>query len=77
MLYLEKESDARAARVLEPVLTAHPEDSRAHLHMAMALAKSEPLRARGHAEKALRDSDPDRRQQAEVLLRALSVLTPA
>jgi Tfp pilus assembly protein PilF len=76
MLYLEQESDARAARVLEPVLEAHPEDTRAHLHMAMALAKSDPLRARGHAEQALRASDPELRQQAEALLRALRPLTP-
>jgi Flp pilus assembly protein TadD len=77
MMYLELESDARAARVLEPVLAAHPEDARVQLHMAMALAKLDPLRARGHAEKALSASEPELHQQAETLLRALQVITPA
>jgi Tfp pilus assembly protein PilF len=76
MMYLEQEADAQAARVLEPVLEAHPEDCRVHLHLAMALAKTELLRAREHAEKALGTSDPDLRQQAEALLRALRAPAP-
>jgi Tfp pilus assembly protein PilF len=77
MMYLEMESDARAARVLEPVLAAHPEDLRVHLHLAMALAKTDPVRARGHAQKALQASEPDLHQQAEMLLQALQAVTPA
>ena len=76
MLYLEHEEDAHAERVLEPVLSAHPEHPRANLHMAMALAKTAPLRARGHVEKALRDSDPERRRQAEALHRVLAAHAP-
>jgi Tfp pilus assembly protein PilF len=71
MLYLEHEQDARAEQILAPVLAAHPEHPRANLYMAMALAKTAPLRARAHAEKVLQDSDPERRRQAEALLRAL------
>jgi thioredoxin-like negative regulator of GroEL len=71
MMYLEKEQDAQAERVLTPVLAAHPDHPRANLHMAMALAKTDPLRAREHAEKALRETDPERRQQAETLLQVL------
>jgi Flp pilus assembly protein TadD len=77
MLYLEHEANDQAARVLEPVLEAHPEDPRVHLHMAMAVAKSHPLRAREHAEKARTASEPDLRQQAETLLRALRSLAPS
>lgn len=72
MLYLEAEDDARAERVLAPVLLAHPEHPRAHLTMAMALAKSAPEKARAHAAKARKDRDPERREQAEALLRALT-----
>jgi Tfp pilus assembly protein PilF len=72
MLYLEREQDAQAERVLAPVLAAHPEHPRANLHMAMALAKTEPVRARGCAAKALRDTDPETRQQAEALQRVLA-----
>src|SRR3712207_1339412 len=57
MLYLEHEDDARAERVLAPVLKAHPEHPRASLHMAMALAKMEPFRASGYLEAALQDPD--------------------
>jgi predicted Zn-dependent protease len=71
MLHLEQEQDSRAEQILTPVLAAHPEHPRANLHMAMALAKTEPLRARDHAEKALQDTDPEWRQQAEALRRAL------
>ncbi|HYH98270.1 tetratricopeptide repeat protein [Hyalangium sp.] len=71
MLYLENEQDAQAERVLTPVLAAHPDHPRANLHMAMALAKTDPLSAREHAEKALRETDPEQRQQAETLLQVL------
>jgi Tfp pilus assembly protein PilF len=71
MLYLEKEEDAWAQQVLAPVLKAHPEHPRANLCMAMALVKEAPERARGHVEKALQDSDPEARRQAEALSRLL------
>jgi Tfp pilus assembly protein PilF len=71
MLYLELEQDTRAEQILTPVLAAHPEHPRANLHMAMALAKTAPQRARGYAEKALRATDPERRRQAEALHRVL------
>jgi len=77
MLYLESEADARAARVLEPVLAAHPEDLQVHLYLALALAKSDPGRAQGHARKARSASDPELRQQADTLLRALESVPPA
>jgi Tfp pilus assembly protein PilF len=67
MTLLEWGEDTRAARVLTPALTAWPEHTRANLHMAMALAKTDPARARDHARKALVDPDPDVRQQAELL----------
>ena len=71
MLYLEQQQDARAEQVLTPVLAAHPQHPQAHLHMAMALAKTAPLRACDHAEQALQDTDPERRQQADALRRVL------
>ena len=71
MLYLEQQQDSRAEQVLTPVLAAHPEHPQAHLHMAMALAKTAPQRALTHAEKALQDTDPERRRQAEALRRVL------
>ncbi len=76
MMYLEHESDARAARLLEPVLAAHPENLTVHLHLALALAKSDPVRAQGHARKARSASDPELRQQADMLLRALEPVVP-
>ena len=72
MLYLEKEEDARAERVLKPVLEAHPDNTRAHLYMAMALAKTEPERAGAHLEKVLQSPDADEREQAEMLHRVLA-----
>jgi Tfp pilus assembly protein PilF len=72
MLLLEHEQEAQARQVLEPVLAAHPEHLRAHLYMAMALAKTDAAQARVHATHALRDSDADRCKQAEALLRLLS-----
>ncbi len=72
LLYLEAGEDARAERLLTPVLQAHPEHPRAHLHMAMALAKTAPDRARAHAAKARKDPHPERREQAEALFRALT-----
>jgi Tfp pilus assembly protein PilF len=75
MLYLEEGEDARAADILKPVLKAQPEHPRANLHMAMALAKSAPARARGFAVRA-RQGDPETRQQAEALARALTAAAP-
>ena len=72
MLYLEKEEDTWAQQALAPVLKAHPEHPRANLCMAMALVKEAPERARVHVEKALRDSDPEGRRQAEALSRMLA-----
>ncbi len=72
MLYLEQGEDARAERLLIPVLQVQPEHGRANLQMAMALAKSDPERARGYATKAGLSKDPELRQQAEMLSRALS-----
>ncbi len=72
MLYLEKEEDAWAQQVLAPVLEAHPEHPRANLCMAMALVKEAPERAHVHVEKALRDSDPEGRRQAEALSQLLT-----
>ncbi|NVJ04198.1 tetratricopeptide repeat protein [Myxococcus sp. AM001] len=67
MALLEREEDARAVQVLTPVLEAHPEDTRAHLFMAMALAKSDAARARVHTAKALTDPNPDVKLQAKAL----------
>jgi Tfp pilus assembly protein PilF len=71
MLLLEHSEDAGAERVLTPVVKAHPEHPRAQLCMAMALAKTDPPRAREHARRALEDPEPERRRQAEALLQAL------
>jgi predicted Zn-dependent protease len=71
MLFLEEEQDSRAMEILRPVLAAQPDHPRANLCMAMALAKLDPFLAREHAAKALRDSDPERRQQAKALLQVL------
>jgi Flp pilus assembly protein TadD len=71
MFYLELGKDIQAERILTPVLAAHPEHPRANLHMAMALAKTSPQRARGYAENALQATDPELRQQAQALLRVL------
>jgi Tfp pilus assembly protein PilF len=71
MLYLEQEEENRAERVLAPVLEAHPEHPRANLCMALALAKVEPERARGHVGKALQEAEPEGRRQAEALRRVL------
>jgi Tfp pilus assembly protein PilF len=71
MTYLEQQEDARAARVLGPVLEVRPEDPDANLYLAMALAKTEPERARACLALALLHPDPERRWQAEELARAL------
>jgi thioredoxin-like negative regulator of GroEL len=71
MLYLELEQDSRAEQILTPVLAAHPDHPRANLHLAMALAKTAPQRARGYATKALQASEPELRRQAEALHRVL------
>ncbi|WP_353619984.1 tetratricopeptide repeat protein [Comamonas sp. JC664] len=67
MALLEREEDARAVQVLTPVLQAHPDDSRANLYMAMALAKSDAAQARIHTAKALADPDPELKMQAQAL----------
>lgn len=65
--YLERGEDARAERVLKPVLEAHPDHPAANLHLAMALAKTEPGRARGHLARASQGPDAEVRRQAEAL----------
>lgn len=75
MLLLEHSQDSRAERVLAPALEAHPESTRAQLCMAMALAKTDALRASEHARRALQDPEPERRRQAEALLQALVSMT--
>jgi len=77
MMYLELEANPRAAQVLQPALAAHPEDPRLHLHMAMALAKTDTVSAREYAQKALAASEPDLHHQAETLLRALEAISPS
>ncbi|XSE95812.1 hypothetical protein VZL07_36405 [Pseudomyxococcus flavus] len=67
MALLEREEDARAVQVISPVLQAHPEDTRANLYMAMALAKTDAVKARVHAAKAMKDPDPEVKQQAQAL----------
>jgi Tfp pilus assembly protein PilF len=76
MFYMEREDNDRAERLLLPVLKAHPDHPRAHFYMAMALAKTEPVRASGHLQVALQDPDPEVRQQAEALHRVLGSLGP-
>jgi Flp pilus assembly protein TadD len=76
MLALEQEEEARAERILRPVLEAHPEHPRANLLMAMALAKTEPVRARGYVAKALQEGEPEGRQQAEALFQLLEAHDP-
>ena len=76
MLLLEHEEDAQAEKVLAPVLRAHPHHPRANLHMAMALAKTTPIRAREYAAQALQDSDPEIQRQAEALHRVLAAHAP-
>ena len=72
MLYMEREENDRAERVLLPVLRADPAHSRANLYMGLALMKTEPSRARTYVDKVLEDSDPEIRSQAVALDRALA-----
>ena len=72
MSLLERGEDARAEQVLAPVLAAHPSHPRANLYQAMALAKTDPARARAHVAKVLGDSDPELRREAEALDRVLA-----
>ena len=72
MALLEREEDARAEQVLAPVLAAHPDHPRANLYMAMALAKTDADRARGHVAKARQAPDPEAREQAAALERVLA-----
>lgn len=77
MSLLERGEDARAEQVLAPVLAAHPGHPRANLYQAMALAKTDPARARAHVAKVLGDSDPVLRQEAEALDRVLAEHAPS
>jgi len=76
MALLERGEDARAEQVLAPVLSTHPDHPRANLYEAMALAKTDPVRARPHVAKVLRDSDPELRREAEALDRVLASCGP-
>ncbi|RKG79607.1 tetratricopeptide repeat protein [Corallococcus terminator] len=69
--YLEHvpgEGPALAARVLGPVLDAHPADPPTHFNMALALRLSDPSRARYHIQKVLKGDDKELRAQAQQLL---------
>jgi len=77
MSLLERGEDARAEQVLAPVLDAHPGHPRANLYRAMALAKTDPARARTHVAKVLRDSDPELRREAEALDQVLAEHAPS
>ncbi|MCP3100873.1 hypothetical protein LZ198_18540 [Myxococcus sp. K15C18031901] len=70
---LERGADARAAQVLTPVLESQPEQPRANLYMAMALAMTDPPRARRHTVHARQSTDPDDRQAAAALDRVLAM----
>lgn len=71
MRHLEHQEDTQAEQILASVLARHPDHPQAHLFMAMALAKTAPERALSHTERALQDTDPERRRQAEALRRVL------
>lgn len=77
MSLLERGEDARAEQVLAPVLNAHPGHPRANLYAAMALAKTDPARARAHVAKVPRDSDPELRREAEALDQVLAEQAPS
>ncbi len=77
MSLLERGEDARAAQVLAPVLDAHPAHPRANLYQAMALAKTDPARARAHVAKVPRDADEELRREAEALDRVLAEHAPS
>ena len=77
MSLLERGEDARAEQVLAPVLGAHPSHARANLYVAMALAKTNPARARAHVAKVPRDADPELRREAEALDRVLAEHAPS
>ncbi|MBJ6761409.1 tetratricopeptide repeat protein [Myxococcaceae bacterium JPH2] len=72
MTYLERGEDTRAREVLAPVVAVHATHPAANLHLALALAKTEPRRAREHLARVLQGSDAQARQQAEALDRALA-----
>jgi predicted Zn-dependent protease len=76
MFHLENQEDPEAADVLRPVLAASPDHPRANLVMAMALSKTESIKARTHAAKAKKDTDPDVRAQAEALDQILAEHSP-
>ena len=79
MSLLERSEDARAEQVLAPVLDAHPDHPRANLYVAMALAKTDPARARAHLANVLWDwePDPELRREAEALDRVLAEQAPS
>ena len=76
MFYLEHQQDARAVEILTPVLAASPDHPQANLTLAMALAKTEPGRARTFVARALKDLDPEGREQAEALDQVLAKHVP-
>ncbi len=77
MSLLERGEDARAEQVLAPGLAAHPGHPRANLYLGMALAKTDPARARTHVAKVPRDADPELRREAEALDRVLAEHAPS
>ncbi len=77
MALLERGEDTRAEQVLAPVLSTHPDHPRANLYEAMALAKTDPARARAHVAKVPRDSDPELWREAEALDRVLAEHAPS
>jgi Flp pilus assembly protein TadD len=68
---LPEEGPALAARVLAPVLEAHPADPTTHFNLALALRLSDPAKARDHARQVLQGQDKDLRAQAQQLLTML------
>lgn len=69
--YLERvpqEGPELAARVLAPVLEAHPDHPITHFNLALALRLSEPAKARHHAEQALKGNDRALSAKAQQLL---------
>jgi len=70
-ILLARGQSDRARAVLARTLSTHPEDARAHLLMARAIAREDRSAAIAHARRAARAADPDLRDQAEKLLREL------
>ncbi|WP_208726748.1 tetratricopeptide repeat protein [Corallococcus terminator] len=72
MFHLEHEEDEQAVRILTPVLAASPDHPQANLAMAMALAKTEAVRARTFTARAMKTADEEARAQAEELDKVLA-----